>query len=139
MQQQVEKSQADSMKELVQLSAERTFMNAERTLSVWVRTSLGAMIFGIAIDRFGFMLQEMSAITSHHLQYHIRIMHITGVLLVIYSMLVALLYSLRFIKYSSSYSRSYQLPAGHNFWLSPFFAFLVILFGIPLLVVMLWV
>src|SRR5690625_5799366 len=37
------------------LSATRSYMNAERTLSVWVRTALSAMIFGIAIDRWGLM------------------------------------------------------------------------------------
>lgn len=37
------------------LAATRTYLSAERTLSVWIRTSLAAMVFGIAIDRFGLM------------------------------------------------------------------------------------
>ncbi|HEX5340185.1 MAG TPA: DUF202 domain-containing protein, partial [Gammaproteobacteria bacterium] len=41
-----------------EMSAERSYMNAERTLSVWLRTALSLMIFGIAIDRFGLMLRE---------------------------------------------------------------------------------
>ncbi len=35
-----ESEQIRLMKRLVELSAERTYMNAERTLSVWVRTAL---------------------------------------------------------------------------------------------------
>ncbi|HEX6612832.1 MAG TPA: DUF202 domain-containing protein, partial [Rhodanobacteraceae bacterium] len=39
-------------------SAERSYMNAERTLSVWTRTALSLMIFGIAVDRFGLLLRH---------------------------------------------------------------------------------
>lgn len=126
----------DAMKELVDLSAERTYMNAERTLSVWVRTALGAMIFGIAIDRFGLMLSEMSADPNVPINYHSHLTHITGIVLVVYSMIMALLFGLRFIAYSKKYQEKYKMPAYHNVWLSSFFAFLVVLFGIPLLVIM---
>lgn len=130
-------SNIDTMKQLVELSAERTYLNAERTLSVWVRTALGAMIFGIAIDRFGLMLFQMSAETKVQLHYHSHLTHITGIILVAYSMVVALLYSLRFLAYAKSYRAQYKLPAYHNIWLSCFFGFLVVLFGIPLLIIML--
>lgn len=60
------KSQLEGMKKLIALSQQRTqmsamrnYMNAERTLSVWVRTALAAMIFGIAIDRLGLMLYQI--------------------------------------------------------------------------------
>jgi len=130
--------QLDVMKELVQLSAGRSYMNAERTLSVWVRTALGAMIFGIAIDRFGIMILEMNINNYKHLSRHLHIMHVTGVVLVAYSMLIALLYTVRFLKFASEYKKKYRFPSGHGIWLSPFFAFLVVLFGIPLLFIMLW-
>src|SRR5690348_18444160 len=41
-----------------EMSAERSYMNAERTLSVWTRTALSLMIFGIAADRFGLLLRH---------------------------------------------------------------------------------
>lgn len=132
------RSQVDVMKELVALSAERTYMNAERTLSVWVRTALGAMIFGIAIDRFGLMLLQMSADPKIQVNYHQHLTHITGIVLVAYSMIMALLYGIRFIAYSRNYDKKYKMPAYHNVWLSSFFAFLVVLFGIPLLFIMVW-
>lgn len=133
-----EKNNVDAMKELTELSAERTYLNAERTLSVWVRTALGAMIFGMAIDRFGLMLAEMPMSSGADLAAHTRFTHITGIVLVVYSMLVALLYSLRFIAFSNTFKKKYKLPAYHNLWLSTVFAFLVVLFGIPLLMIMLW-
>jgi len=37
-------------------NAERSLMNAERTLSVWVRTGLGLMIAGLSFERFGLSL-----------------------------------------------------------------------------------
>lgn len=134
-----ENTQLDSMKELVQLSAERTYMNAERTLSVWIRTALGAMIFGIAIDRFGIMLRELLTSKPAKFQFHMHIMHITGIVLVISSMILSFVYSLRFIRYSRDYKKDFSLPAAHNMWLSPLVGFLVILFGIPLLILMIWI
>jgi uncharacterized membrane protein YidH (DUF202 family) len=39
-----------------EMSEVRSYQNAERTLSVWVRTALALMICGLAIDRFGFVV-----------------------------------------------------------------------------------
>ncbi len=39
-----------------EMSEVRSYQNAERTLSVWVRTALALMICGLAIDRFGLMV-----------------------------------------------------------------------------------
>jgi len=65
------KNQLDGARKLVELaqirtqqSAERNYQNAERTLSVWMRTALATMIFGIAIDRLGLMLYEIPQHTT---------------------------------------------------------------------------
>jgi hypothetical protein len=55
MPEKTEPEQITIMKRLVEMSAERSYMNAERTLAVWVRTALALMIFGIAVDRFGLL------------------------------------------------------------------------------------
>lgn len=49
----------------LELSAEHSYMNAERTLSVWIRTTSSPMIFGIAIGCFGLMLREVSLPAIH--------------------------------------------------------------------------
>lgn len=69
------------------MSAQRSYMNAERTLSVWIRTALSLMIFGIAIDRFDLMMREMpvySLAVSPH--YH-ALSTLSGALLVAFGIL----------------------------------------------------
>lgn len=60
-----EPEQIALMKRLVRMSAERTQLSAERTLSVWVRTALALMVFGIVIDRFGLLLRRMPGVSDH--------------------------------------------------------------------------
>lgn len=139
------KTQLEGMHKLVELSklrteqsAGRSYMNAERTLSVWVRTALAAMIFGIAIDRLGLMLDEL----PHHvsrLAHPDRSSKVTGAVLVIFSILMALSSGIRFIAFTKSYKKEYAFPAHHKAWLPASYAFMVVLFGAALLILMLWI
>jgi putative membrane protein len=54
-----EPQQIAIMRRLVELSAERTYLNSERTLSVWVRTALELMVLGLAVDRFRLIMAEL--------------------------------------------------------------------------------
>lgn len=137
------KTQLDAMHKLVELSelrtkqsAGRSYMNAERTLSVWIRTALAAMIFGIAIDRLGLMLDELPEHVSR-LTNPDRSSKITGAVLVIFSILMALSSGIRFIAFTKSYRKEYPFPAYHKAWLPATYAFMVVFFGIALLILML--
>lgn len=141
-----EEQQPEFMKELVnlskeqsQLSAERTYLNAERTLSVWVRTALAAMIFGLAIDRFGLMLHELPVWNKINLHHPDKLTRIVGFVLVIYSMIIALLSAIRYRKYCYEYGKQFKVPAHHGKGLPSFYAYMVVLFGAGLLVLMIWI
>lgn len=134
------------MKELVelsrersQMSAERSYMNAERTLSVWIRTALAAMVFGLAIDRFGLMLHELPATFKMNLHHPDKLTHIVGFVLVIYSMIIALFSAIRYQLYCRDYKKQFIIPSFHKAWLPSFYAYMVVLFGAGLLVLMIWV
>ncbi|MGH8171351.1 MAG: YidH family protein, partial [Steroidobacteraceae bacterium] len=124
------------MKRLVEMSAERSYMNGERTLSVWIRTALGLMIFGIAVDRFGLMLRQMPLAQSHgHPSPH-ELSAWGGGALIALGVLMALSTGTRFLVFAITYRRVHRLPEHHGPYLGPIFAALVALFGIVLLVVL---
>lgn len=126
-------------KDRSQMSAERSYMNAERTLSVWIRKALGAMIFGLAIDRFGLMLREIPVTGKQDLNEPGMLTHIAGFVLVIYSMIIALSSAVRYRLYCREYRKQFEIPLYHGTQLPSFYAFMVVFFGAGLLVLMIWV
>jgi len=139
------KTQLDGMKKLVELSqmrtvqsAQRCYQNAERTLSVWVRTAIGAMIFGIAIDRLGLMAYEIPKDAgARFLPSDVPFM-LMGMVLIIYSIVMALVFGIRFLVYARDYKKQYSIPDFHNEWPPVISAFLVAVFGAALLLFMIW-
>ncbi|MGH8150428.1 MAG: YidH family protein [Steroidobacteraceae bacterium] len=139
---QSEPEQITLMKRLVelsqersQMSSERTFMNAERTLSVWIRTALGLMIFGIAVDRFGLILRQLPQPPAHG---HITSSDLStwgGGALIVLGVLLAVSTGCRFALYAIAYRRVWRHPLRHGPYLGPIFAALVALLGIGLLVI----
>src|SRR5699024_2514401 len=91
-------------KDRTELAVERTYMNYERTLSVWVRTSLAVMVFGIAIDRLSVMLYKLPAdkLTENiaSAQYPSTVI---GIVLIAFSVLMALFSGFRFILLANQY------------------------------------
>jgi putative membrane protein len=122
--------------QLLQLSAERTYMNTERTLSVWVRTALGMMIFGIAIDRFGLLLHGLPWL-PHESVHRLTLSTWGGAVLVALGVLMALTMNIRFLGYARIYRRSHDWPVKHGPYLAASFASLVAVFGIALLIILL--
>lgn len=118
-----------------ELSAERSYMAAERTLSVWVRTALGLMVFGLAIDRFGLTLLQAptqgAAVNSSSLSAF------GGTALVAFGVLMAATTGLRFVAYARSYRARHDVPRHHGPFLAPMFAALVVAFGVALLFLLL--
>lgn len=141
-----EKHETDSAqiavtKRLVELAAQRTemgaqitYMNAEMTLSVWVRIALGLMILGIAVDRFELFLRRIPSMGGR-LNPNTLSMWV-GVALVSLGIFIALATRARFRAYEADYRRNYPVPVRYGPFLGPFYALCVVIFGVALLVLM---
>lgn len=119
-----------------EMSAERTYMNAERTLSVWVRTALGLMICGLAVDRFGLFVVELPVGPGNAVHHSNTASNWVGVALVALGVIMAIATGLRFYVYAVAYRRQHRSPDYHAPVLAPFFAAMVAAFGVAVLVVM---
>lgn len=120
-----------------ELAAERTYMAAERTLSVWVRTALALMAFGVAIDRLAVFLHHSSADTLTDTSNPDVLAEWGAAALIALGVLMAVTTGLRYLFYVLDYQRKHRRPERHGPFLAPAFSFLVALFGIALLVVQL--
>lgn len=130
--------QVQVARELVELSLQRSYMNTERTLAVWTRTALSLMIFGIAVDRFGLLM--------NHPPWHVAdlsrllpnpLSTLGGVVLVAMGVAILLAAGVRFLAYGLKWYRlNPRKVAYHTPWLAFSFAMLMAAFGIALLVVL---
>jgi uncharacterized membrane protein YidH (DUF202 family) len=122
-----------------EMSEGRSYHNAERTLSVWVRTALSLMICGLAIDRFG-LIFDGSGEAAHMIPARglplDRVSDWTSMGLVLLGVVMATTTGLRFLAYARAWRRRHQPPAYHGPYLASFFAMMVALFGVVLLVIM---
>lgn len=123
-------------KRLVELSAYRSFQSAERTLSVWIRTALAFMIFGIAIDRFDLLLRQQPDSAVHEQSYVNGLSSDCGVALVVLGVLMLITTGLRFVAYATTCKRQQELPPYHGPYLAPFFTLMAAIFGLLLLVIL---
>jgi putative membrane protein len=117
-----------------EMSAERSYLNAERTLSVWVRTALSLMIFGIAVDRLGLFLRELRVGPGAGSD---DVSTWSGVALVAFGVAMSLVTAARFLVYAREYRRNHRVPHRHGPFLAPTFASIVAVFGVVLIVPML--
>ena len=124
-----------------EMSETRSYHNAERTLSVWVRTALSLMVLGIAMDRFGLLLHRVPG-GKHYAYLHANelldaLSMWAGAALVMLGIFMALVTGARFVAYAKDWKRNHRLPAHHGPYLAAFFALMTAFFGILLLVLML--
>lgn len=98
---------------LVWRNAERSLMNAERTLSVWVRTALGLMIAGLAFARFGVALVSLPNAPWPSLRAANALSSWIGIALVAIGAAAALTAGLRFYVVAAKY-RSRYAPKFHH-------------------------
>jgi uncharacterized membrane protein YidH (DUF202 family) len=118
-------------------SAERSYMNAERTLSVWTRTALSLMIFGIAVDRFGLLLRHEPWAHAGNPMLPSPISTLGGVILIALGVFMVVACGLRYLLYARAWRKVQAWPPRHAPYLAFTYAVLVALFGIALLVVLL--
>ncbi|MDN5928742.1 MAG: DUF202 domain-containing protein [Hyphomicrobiales bacterium] len=126
--------QTDYSLQRSEMSEVRSYHNAERTLSVWVRTALALMICGLAIDRFGLVV-DGSAGPARGLLLD-RVSTWTSIGLVLLGVIIAITTGLRFLAYAQIWRRQHQPPPFHGPYLASFFAGMVALFGAVLLAIM---
>lgn len=126
--------QTDYSLQRSEMSEVRSYHNAERTLSVWVRTALALMICGLAIDRFGLMVDGSAGPVRGLLLERVSMWTSIGLVSLGVAMVIAT--GLRFLAYARAWRRWHQPPAFHGPYLAPFFALMVALFGLVLLAVM---
>jgi putative membrane protein len=123
-----------------EMSEVRSYQNAERTLSVWVRTALSLMICGLAIDRFGLIFGGTPGstvpVTPERGLLLDRISEWTSAALVLLGVIMVVATGLRFLAYAQGWRRQHEPPPYHGPYLAPFFALMVALFGVVLLVIM---
>lgn len=125
-----------------EMSEARSYQNAERTLSVWVRTALALMICGLAIDRFGLMLDGSAGpahMTSARGLLIDNVSTWTGIGLVLLGVFMVMTTGVRFLTYALAWQRQHEPPAYHGPYLASFFALMVAVFGVVLLVIMIMV
>jgi uncharacterized membrane protein YidH (DUF202 family) len=127
--------QTDYSLQRSEMSEVRSYHNAERTLSVWVRTALALMICGLAIDRFGLVVDGSAGAARGMLLD--RISTWTSIGLVLLGVVMVLATGLRFFAYARTWRRQHQPPPFHGPYLASFFAVMVAIFGIVLLAIML--
>lgn len=118
-----------------EMSEDRSYLNAERTLSVWTRTSLALMVFGIAVDRFALLLRHPTTPPGQIPAYSLS--SLTGAALVAFGILMVLATGFRFLFYARDWRRRHSPVRLHGPYLAFSFAMLTALFGIGLLVLML--
>lgn len=122
-------------------SETRSYHNAERTLSVWVRTALSLMVFGIAIDRFGLLLHRLPARSDLAIGRNGALLESmsswVGAALLLLAVFMSLSTALRFLAYARTWRRQHTLPPHHGPYLATFFALATAAFGVLLLVMML--
>lgn len=108
-------------------------MNAERTLSVWLRTALAVMVVGIAIDRFRLFLLEGH--TMHTGQDAAS--QWVGAGLVAFGVIMVVVLAVRFQLYAAAYCRTYKVPRYHGPFVAPAFAVIMAAFGVVLVILLL--
>lgn len=129
---------SEMSKQRSEMSEFRSFLNGERTLSVWVRTALSLMIVGLAIDRFGLLFHHDAgaAAASGRDALLDAASTWTCMGLVALGVLMVLVTGVRFVGYARDWRSRHRFPACHGPYLAPFFALMVALFGVVLLVIM---
>lgn len=119
-----------------EMSEHRSYLNAERTLSVWIRTALALMVFGIAVDRFALLLSDHPwQPSSGPLPPHV-LSTLGGAALVAFGTLMALSCGIRYLAYTIHWRRQHTAMPWHGPYLAFSFAMLTVAFGIGLLVVL---
>jgi len=122
-----------------EMSEFRSYLNGERTLSVWVRTALAEMIAGLAIDRFGLLFHGVPSAgqaASPNGALLDAASAWTSIGLIVLGIVTVLTTGIRFWRYALDWRSRHALPPHHGPYLAPFLALMTAVFGIILLAIL---
>lgn len=131
--------QAIQSEQRSEMSEFRSFLNGERTLSVWVRTALAEMIAGLAIDRFGLLFHGASSagqVASPAGTLLDAASAWTSMGLIVLGIVTVLATGIRFWRYAMDWRGRHTFPAHHGPYLAPSLAIMAGVFGVILLIIM---
>lgn len=97
-----------------ELSAERSFQNAESNLSLLIHSAVALMVLGLSVDRYLLFVGGVAG----------PVMPGVGVSMVAIGALAALVGGLRYVPYIHAYHRNPHLYPWSSAWLAPAFALL---------------
>lgn len=125
-------SEVAGLRKMVALQARVCYMNVDRTLATWTRTSLALVMLGLVVDRFGLLLRNVPAHVGTRLAPN-PISSVGGIALVSLGILIAGAAAIRHQAYRVAWLREYGHDPSFGPWLSVSFAALVVVFGGALL------
>ncbi len=121
-----ETKMAENRNERSEITGRRAHMANERTFLAWVRTAIGFMAFGFAVQRFAFFGSQHTSPTS-------RLSQPAGLILVVFGVVMTVLAFVRFRAVEKALREGVYKP---NLLLTTMLTFFVLGMGVLLLVYM---
>ncbi len=125
--------QLESMREMARLQARVCYMNVDRTLATWTRTSLSLIVFGTVLDRFGLLLVRPAFVHAGTPLAPNPVSSIGGIALVALGTLLVAAAAIRHQAYRSAWQRAHGHDASFGPWLAFPFAVMVAVLGMLVL------
>lgn len=120
----------------LELSRRLVYLSAERTLSSWIRAALSLMALGFVIDRFGLLLHSLPLAPGHEALYPRVLSTWAGAILIGMGALMSLAAGIRYLRFAITFHRDGSTPVRHGVMVGAWFAFLLALFGVLLIVLL---
>ncbi|MGA9853474.1 MAG: hypothetical protein WBR15_11165 [Gammaproteobacteria bacterium] len=119
-----------------EMSAGRSYQNAERNLAIAIHTAAALMIFGLAVDRYGLILHRPPWLTTYHHLIPDNLATWGGAALIVLGVFMSLILGLRYLPFVVTWHRNQNLSPGLAPFLAPIFALLVAIYGIALFIIL---
>lgn len=123
-------------RELIALQAKVCYMNVDRTLATWTRTSLALIVFGAVVDRFGLLLRYDHLPHAGTWLAPNPVSSIGGIILVAFGVFIALTAAVRHQAYRAIWRREYGDGKPFGPWLAFANAVMVVALGSAVLAVL---
>ena len=119
----------------IETGRQLVYFAAERTLMAWIRASLSLMTLGFVLDRFGLILHQFLSPDNVHLFPRFFSLW-GGVSMVVLGSVLALLATIRYLKFHRSYYREGVTRPGQGILVGIIFAAILSAMGVVLAVFM---
>lgn len=126
-----------TFQQMATLQARVCYMNVDRTLATWTRTSLALIVFGTVVDRYGILLLRPHLVHVGTRLAPNPMSSLGGILLVAIGVFIVTAAAIRHHRYAESWNRTYGRDPSFGPWLAFPFAVGVALLGIVVLAILL--